>query len=285
MATIAITQRRLRWFAAALAAAVLCPSAATAQVLGSAVAASPSEPTSPAPTPTFRERQLQFPRVRNAYGARAPEVAEMLQRQGVTTLAEVFLRVFKREQLVELWARDTHADTFVLIETLAVCGTSGTLGPKREKGDEQIPEGFYFIDVFNPVSQFHLSLRVDYPNAVDRARGVGRPLGGDIFLHGGCATIGCVPVTNAGIERLYVVALSARAAGQSRIPVHMFPTRLDDDGFAWLVETFGEDHSDLGFWKDLRLGYQAFERTRRVPEIAHHHGRYSFPLGTPQPLF
>jgi murein L,D-transpeptidase YafK len=285
MATIAIPQRSPRWFAAILAAALLVPSPGPAQVLGVTAAGSPSEPSTPSPTLTFRERQLQFPRVRNAYEARGQEVAEMLERQGVTTLAEVFLRVFKREQLVELWARDATADTFVLVETLAACGTSGVLGPKLEQGDEQIPEGFYTIDLFNPVSQFHLSLRVDYPNAVDRARGEGRRLGGDIFIHGGCATVGCVPVTNAGVEQLYVAALRARAAGQARIPVHMFPTRLDDDGFAWLHETFGPDHPNIPFWNDLRRGYQVFERTRLVPEVTHHHGHYSFPIGTPHAPF
>jgi murein L,D-transpeptidase YafK len=281
MATIATPQRVSRPLATLLVAALLAPVGLDAQALGSIPASSPAEDSAPPPAPTFRERQLQFPRVRNAYAAGAAEVTRLLEARGVHTLAEAFIRVFKREQLLEVWARDAHAERFVLIQTYPVCGTSGELGPKREQGDAQIPEGFYTVDLFNPNSQFHLSLRVDYPNAVDRARSSARRLGGDIYIHGGCATVGCVPVTDAWVEQVYLIGLAARAGGQARIPVHMFPTRLDEDGFAWLRDMFGPDHPDMPFWYDLRAGFLAFERTRTVPAVAQHNGRYLFPLGTP----
>jgi hypothetical protein len=229
----------------------------------------------------FSGRQFRFPRVRTAYQTRVNDVRRIFLTHDIHQPAEIFFRVFKREQLMEVWARDAGEQTFVLVNTYAVCGTSGELGPKRERGDEQIPEGFYSIDVFNPVSRFHLSLGVDYPNAVDRARGVTGNLGGDIYIHGGCATVGCVPVTDAGIEEVYVMALMVRDAGQDRIPVHMFPTRLDDDGFAWLRDTYGVDHADFAFWENLREGHLAFERTRTLPQIYHSHGRYSFLRGVP----
>jgi murein L,D-transpeptidase YafK len=230
---------------------------------------------------SFLDRQLRFPRVRQAFAARAATVDGLFRAQGIAQPAKLFFRVFKREQLLEVWARGADAETFVLLNTYPVCGTSGELGPKRHQGDEQIPEGFYSIDLFNPVSSFHLSLRVDYPNAVDRARGHRRGLGGDIFIHGGCATIGCVPVTDEWIEEIYLMAVRARDAGQHRIPVHMFPTRLDDAGMAWLYDTYGTNHPDLVFWLDLRLGYLAFEQTRTVPEVLQHRGRYVLPMGQP----
>jgi murein L,D-transpeptidase YafK len=233
------------------------------------------------PTRSFRDEQLRFQRVRSAYQARAGDVRRIFVQQQVTAPAEIFFRVFKREQLMEVWARDADAQSFVLVNTYAMCGTSGQLGSKRAKGDAQIPEGFYSVDVFNPTSRFHLSLGVDYPNAVDRARAGSRNLGGDIFIHGGCATVGCVPVSDEGIEEVYVMALMARDAGQRRIPVHMFPTRLDEDGFAWLRATFGPGHHEFAFWENLREGYLAFERTRTVPTVDHHQGRYTFPRGVP----
>jgi murein L,D-transpeptidase YafK len=229
----------------------------------------------------FLDRQLRFPRVRQAFSSRAETVDALFLAQGIAQPAELFFRVFKREQLLEVWARGAEAETFALLNTYPVCGTSGELGPKRHQGDEQIPEGFYSIDLFNPVSNFHLSLRVDYPNAVDRARGTRRGLGGDIFIHGGCATIGCVPVTDEWIEEIYLMAVRARDAGQDHIAVHMFPTRLDEAGMSWLYDTYGTDHPDLVFWLDLRLGYLAFEQTRTVPEVAQHRGRYVFPMGQP----
>ncbi len=227
----------------------------------------------------FAGEQLRFPRVRAAYQARFEQVRQMLHDHGIVEPAEMFFRVFKREQLLEVWARGAGMDALSLVTTYAVCGTSGDLGPKREQGDEQIPEGFYAIDVFNPISRFHLSLGVSYPNAVDRVRGIDGNLGGDIFIHGGCATVGCVPITDRGIEEVYVMALKARLAGQHQIPIHIFPTRLDDDGFAWLRDTFGTDHPEFQFWVNLREGYLAFEKDRTVPQVHQQGGRYTFPRG------
>jgi murein L,D-transpeptidase YafK len=284
---IAIPQRGSRSLVATLVAALIVPVGLGAQEMaGVPLNGSTTVPTAGSaddPAPTFRDRQLKYPRVQRAYEARAESVALLFQKRGVENPAEVFFRVFKREQLLEVWVRDADAESFIMLDTYPVCGTSGQLGPKREQGDGQIPEGFYFVDFFNPQSQFHLSLRVNYPNAVDRARGASGPLGGDIFIHGGCATIGCVPVTDQWIEELYLIAMTARDAGQDRIPVHMFPTRLDNDGFAWLTDTYGTDHPDHGFWADLRQGYLAFERKRVVPEVDQYRGRYVLPRGVAAP--
>lgn len=91
------------------------------------------------------------------------------------------------------------------------------MGHKRFEGDERTPEGLYTIDTRNPRSSFHLSLRVSYPNAQDRAfaRQYGRSAGGDIFIHGqptgrpgrmrGDWTDGCVALSNAEIEELWQI--------------------------------------------------------------------------------
>jgi len=89
-------------------------------------------------------------------------------------------------------------------------------GHKRFEGDERTPEGRYVIEGRNPGSAYHLSLKVSYPNAEDRAfaRAQGRSPGGDIFLHGqpnslpigrvpGDWTDGCIALSNAEIEELW----------------------------------------------------------------------------------
>ena len=60
------------------------------------------------------------------------------------------------------------------------------IGDKFFEGDGRTPEGNYFIDRRNPNSKFHLSLGISYPNAKDRAEAaaLGKPPGGDIFIHG-----------------------------------------------------------------------------------------------------
>lgn len=89
-------------------------------------------------------------------------------------------------------------------------------GHKQFEGDERTPEGRYVIEGRNPGSAYHLSLKVSYPNAEDRAfaRAQGRSPGGDIFLHGqpnslpfgrvpGDWTDGCIALSNAEIEELW----------------------------------------------------------------------------------
>ena len=91
------------------------------------------------------------------------------------------------------------------------------MGHKRFQGDERTPEGLYTIDTRNPQSSFHLSLRISYPNAQDRAFAAqyGRSPGGDIFIHGqptgrpgrmrGDWTDGCIALSNAEIEELWQI--------------------------------------------------------------------------------
>ena len=89
-------------------------------------------------------------------------------------------------------------------------------GHKQFQGDEKTPEGRYTIDWRNPQSRYHLSLRISYPNADDRAFAAryGRSPGGDIFIHGqpnqlpagrmiGDWTDGCIALSNAEIEELW----------------------------------------------------------------------------------
>lgn len=73
------------------------------------------------------------------------------------------------------------------IKSYPILAASGSIGPKLRESDMQVPEGVYQIESLNPNSQFHLSLRVNYPNEFDReqARIDGRAqLGGDIMIHG-----------------------------------------------------------------------------------------------------
>jgi len=209
-------------------------------------------------------------RAQQALRRRGAELRQLLASRGLPLPPrEIFIRAFKRERLLEVWARE-QGPAFQRLLSVPFCAASGELGPKRQSGDLQVPEGFYHLQRFNPASSFHLSLGLDYPNAADRrrarARG-GAALGGDIFLHGGCASIGCIAITDEKIELVYLLAVGARGRGQRQIPVHVFPSRLDDDGWAWLRAHHGGQPALVGFWESLRSGYQHFERRRRLPRL------------------
>ena len=116
---------------------------------------------------------------------------------------------FKAERRLELYSDFKERPRFIC--SYPILAASGTSGPKLREGDRQVPEGFYRIELLNPNSRYHLSLRVNYPNPddIDRARQDGRDLsnlGGDIMIHGGAASIGCLALGDPVIEELFILA-------------------------------------------------------------------------------
>ena len=217
---------------------------------------------------SFREEQLKNGRVENAYKEKMEIVQSYLDshKLDIETL-EIFIRAFKKEKKLEVWGRDSLHEQFMLLKEYRICRTSGQPGPKRKQGDGQIPEGFYYIDRFNPWSQFHLSLGLNYPNKSDRILSDKKHPGGDIFIHGSCVTIGCLPMTDDRIKEIYIMAVEARNNGQQHIPVHIFPLRMDGDAYRELTETYAADENLLEFWRNLEEGYLYFEMNRKVPEF------------------
>jgi murein L,D-transpeptidase YafK len=214
----------------------------------------------------FKTQQLAFERVRSAFAEKERVVKRVFSDRRIAyPPSRLFIRVFKLERTVEVWAAESGEASFKLVCEYPVCTNSGVLGPKRRQGDGQVPEGFYHISGFNPLSNYHLSLRVSYPNASDKILGTG-DLGGDIFIHGNCVSIGCVPITDDKIRELYVLAVEASSAGQSAIPVHIFPARLTPEGMARLEK---RDHSNLAaFWSNLKPGFDYFEAHRKLPKVS-----------------
>jgi len=176
------------------------------------------------------------------------------------------VRAFKQERELEVWA-GAAGRPLVKVRTYPFCAASGELGPKRREGDLQVPEGFYVIDLLNPWSQFHLSLRVSYPNAADRKLGDARRPGSNIFIHGGCASIGCIAIEDEPIEELYLMVLEARRKMGRGVPVHIFPSRLDVAGLTVLERHPEATPSRVAFWRGLQPGYTFFEETRRPPRV------------------
>ena len=103
-------------------------------------------------------------------------------------------------------------------------------------------------------------------------------LGGDIYVHGGCETVGCVPIEDANIQEVYWLAAQAMGAGQPVIPIHIFPSRMDGPTLRWLERTYDPEPRLRDFWRNLSEGYAFFEETRQVPWITvAADGRYAVP--------
>jgi hypothetical protein len=159
-------------------------------------------------------------------GTAGRRVRDMLARAGVPARPErLWLLAVKDERRLELWASNSTGGR-VLVTSWRVLAASGTAGPKLREGDRQVPEGVYRIDGLNPNSAYHLSLRVDYPNAKDRvwaARDGRTRLGGDIFIHGKDVSIGCLAIGDDAIEELFWLA---GTVGRDVFTVVIVPTDL-----------------------------------------------------------
>jgi hypothetical protein len=119
------------------------------------------------------------------------------------------LLALKTERRLELYASGAEeSPRFILF--YPIMAASGTSGPKLREGDKQVPEGFYRIELLNPNSRYHLSLRVNYPNLDDIqvARVEGREsahLGSDIMIHGGAVSAGCLAIGDPAVEELFLL--------------------------------------------------------------------------------
>ena len=206
-------------------------------------------------------------RVAAARQNKSRAVSELFAAAGVEyPPPELYLRAFKHERQLEVWA-GAPGKPLKKVKTYPFCAASGELGPKRQEGDLQVPEGFYTVDLFNPTSAYHLSFRVSYPNESDRILGR-RPLGGAIMVHGNCVSIGCIAIEDEPIEELYLMTLDAKKRMGRNVPIHIFPRQLDEKGLAELKETASSDAALLAFWQGLAPGFSLFEQTRRPPRVS-----------------
>jgi murein L,D-transpeptidase YafK len=198
---------------------------------------------------------------------------------------QVFVRIFKQEGTLELWMK--RGERYALYKSFAVCKWSGALGPKTRQSDYQSPEGFYSVSArqLNPHSHYHLAFDVGYPNAYDRRQGF---TGSAVMVHGDCKSVGCFAMTNAGIDEIYPIVAAALAGGQHEVPVHIFPFRMTEqaiarettsssNSFLAFLDNGGGPKRDWGaFWRNLKQGYDMFERDR-APPVAYACGdRYEF---------
>ena len=180
---------------------------------------------------------------------------------------ELYLRSFKYDRQLEVWVKD-EGNTFKLFKAYKVCMQSGTMGPKRMEGDYQVPEGFYYINEFNPNSNYHLALGLNYPNASDRLLSDSLRPGNSIYIHGSCVSTGCIPIMDFPIEELYVMASQVKEQGQDFIPVHVFPVKYNvKKSFEYLAQATKENQALQTFALSLKNAFDYFETKKQLPVI------------------
>jgi murein L,D-transpeptidase YafK len=208
-------------------------------------------------------------RSKNAIQRVEPNLKEEFEKKEMHYGSPIFIRIFKESMELEVWVKTKNQ--FELFKTYEICTYgSGTLGPKTRRGDGQAPEGFYFVSpqLLNPLSDFHLSFDLGYPNKYDR---IHKRTGGNLMVHGNCVSIGCYALTDAEIEEIFAIADAAFRNGQKFFRVHLFPFRMNSEN----METYKESEW-MDFWNNLKEGYDFFERNKIPPNVEVVNKKYIF---------
>lgn len=208
-------------------------------------------------------------KVVNAIRQKEDSLKKQFASMGIAwPVKQIYVRSFKYDSQLEVWVRSQKNEAFKLFRTYKVCALSGALGPKRIEGDYQVPEGFYYINEFKPNSAYHMALGLNYPNASDLLLSDSTKPGNDIYIHGSCVTVGCIPIRDTQIEELYLLANYAHEQGQDFIPVHIFPIRYNvEKSREFLVKTTKDDTEYQKFSGRLKEVFDYFELNKKIPLI------------------
>ena len=220
-------------------------------------------------TSSFVSYQMGFQRPRESFARKEANLKALFEAKNLKWPARyMYIRSFKYDSQLEVWVKNTVNEPYKLLKIYKVCALVGTLGPKRFEGDYQVPEGFYHINEFNPNSAYYLSLGLNYPNASDRVLSDPIKPGGDIYIHGGCATVGCIPIKDDQIDELYVLTASSKSVGLDFIPVHIFPIKYDVKKSYEYLGKLTKDNKQLKDFSDpLEDAYDYFEQYKQIPIV------------------
>ena len=184
-------------------------------------------------------------------------LAELQQLDiNVDNLQILFIAI-KEAKILEVYVKRKTQKQFRWFKSYLFSTFSGVLGPKKQEGDKQIPEGFYRITHLNPKSKYHLSLGINYPNPYDQAHGF---TGSAIFIHGGMESVGCIAIGDDAIEEIYVLTEMAQINGQKDIHVLIYPYAMHADKHKEMLDT--TDEATAHFWDRLAIAYRYFQENK-----------------------
>ncbi len=192
----------------------------------------------------------------------------LMTKKGLQMGDPVFIRIFKKEGLLELWMRSEQR--FTLLKTYPVCKSSGHIGPKLAERDYQSPEGFYSVgrSQMKPNSSYHRAFNIGFPNKYDHAWG---RTGSLIMVHGACKSVGCFAMTNRRVGEIYRITDAALRNGQGKFQVHIFPFRMP----ATNIDIY-KKHRWKDYWWNLKQGYDMFESALLPPIVSNEGRKYVF---------
>lgn len=196
-----------------------------------------------------------------------------MNRLGLRLGSPVYCRIFKEERELELWIQRPSHKEFSLFKVYRICSLSGLPGPKLSAGDQQAPEGFYYVTSSRMLAktEYHLGFDLGYPNLVDRFHG---RTGDNVKVQGNGVSHGSFALSDQAIEEVFAVASAALNNGQPYFRVHSFPFRMEDKIMDSKISQFPANDQ---FWANLKEGYDFFEILRFPPNVTmSESGNYQF---------
>jgi murein L,D-transpeptidase YafK len=218
---------------------------------------------------SFVEYQKSSVKISSIFNTTEDSVAKQFEEKKLAwPPQEMYIRSFKYDRQLEVWVKGSTKESFKLFKTYKICMQSGTMGPKRMQGDYQVPEGFYYINEFNPNSNYHLALGLNYPNASDKILSDSLRPGNAIYIHGNCVSTGCIPISDVPMEELYIIASHVKTSGQDFIPVHVYPVKYSIKKSAeYLTQTLQTKPALIDFSARLKEAFTYFEEKKQLPVI------------------
>lgn len=210
----------------------------------------------------FLNNQLSFERVKDSYHEKDELLRNEFKEKNLSYPPQnILFMSFKAEGELQVWVKENESEFYVLFKVYDVCQKSGDFGPKRKQGDKQVPEGIYTINAFNPMSDYYLSLGISYPNLSDIKKSENLELGGDIYIHGSCVTVGCLPMTDEKMKEIYLLSILAKNEGQENIPIYLYPFKFNK-----LTEYifYKEYPEHISFWENLKDEYYYFKENNKI---------------------
>lgn len=206
----------------------------------------------------------------------ADMLANLKKKEIKTATLDVLLRIYKEERTVELWAKNKTDSLYILAEQFTLSSMTGHLGPKKTEHDNQIPEGFYYIDKLNPESSLPLSIQVNFPNVADKIIQGNRDLKARVHLCSEEKAKGNIQLAKNNIQKLYIYLVEAKNNGTVFIPIHIFPFRMTAHNMEVKKKQYSEDLPLIRFWLNIEPGFSLFEQSRQLPVYSYSRVGYWF---------
>ena len=174
-----------------------------------------------------------------------------------TSHLEIVLVIMKEDKELVLYA-GRPGTPFQQISQYKILSNDVIAGPKRQFDDGRIPEGFYYINRYEDLDSGNYRFGINYPNISDRKFSLADDLGKDVYIQTVHDSSGSICLAPASMNELTTFLIIACKSGQRKIPVYIFPFRMEDERCRERLNEISANTMQVVFWENMKSGYDLF---------------------------